>query len=79
MTTGANEPTSVVQEVLGKNQFDDRVDTQPDIRTTEALGLIGRCTKLLAEAKWLFSLKFLLQLGLVFPALLLPWMAKILI
>tara|TARA_B100000929_G_scaffold246635_1_gene205142 strand:- start:1261 stop:3270 length:2010 start_codon:yes stop_codon:yes gene_type:complete len=79
VTTGANEPTSVVQEVLGKNQFDDRVDTQPDIRTTEALGLIGRCTKLLAEAKWLFSLKFLLQLGLVFPALLLPWMAKILI
>ena len=69
----------MLKEVLGKNQFDDRVDTQPDIRTTEALRLIGRCTKLLAEAKWLFSLKFLLQLGLVFPALLLPWMAKILI
>ena len=79
MTIATNEPTSVLKEVLGKNQFDDRVDTQPDIRTTEALRLIGRCTKLLAEAKWLFSLKFLLQLGLVFPALLLPWMAKILI
>ena len=79
MTIATNEPTSVMKEVLGKNQFDDRVDTQPDIRTTEALRLIGRCTKLLAEAKWLFSLKFLLQLGLVFPALLLPWMAKILI
>ena len=79
MTIATKEPTSVLKEVLGKNQFDDRVDTQPDIRTTEALRLIGRCTKLLAEAKWLFSLKFLLQLGLVFPALLLPWMAKILI
>ena len=79
MTIATNEPTSLLKEVLGKNQFDDRVDTQPDIRTTEALRLIGRCTKLLAEAKWLFSLKFLLQLGLVFPALLLPWMAKILI
>ena len=79
MTIATNEPTSVLKEVLGKNQFDDRGDTQPDIRTTEALRLIGRCTKLLAEAKWLFSLKFLLQLGLVFPALLLPWMAKILI
>ena len=78
MTT-TNEPTSVLKEVLGKNQFDDRVDTQSDIKTTEALRLIGRCAKLLTEAKWLFSLKFLLQLGLVFPALLLPWMAKILI
>ena len=79
MTIATNEPTSVLKEVLGKNQFDDRVDTQPDIKTTEALRLIGRCAKLLTEAKWLFSLKFLLQLGLVFPALLLPWMAKILI
>ena len=69
----------MLKEVLGKNQFDDRVDTQSDIKTTEALRLIGRCAKLLTEAKWLFSLKFLLQLGLVFPALLLPWMAKILI
>ncbi|MCS5567472.1 MAG: ABC transporter ATP-binding protein/permease [Pseudomonadales bacterium] len=79
MTIATNEPTSLLKEVLGKNQFDDRVDTQADIKTTEALRLIGRCTMLLAEAKWLFSLKFLLQLGLVFPALLLPWMAKIVI
>ena len=79
MTIATNEPTSVLKEVLGKNQFDDRVDTQSDIKTNEALRLIGRCAKLLTEAKWLFSLKFLLQLGLVFPALLLPWMAKILI
>ena len=70
---------SLLKEVLGKNQFDDRVDTQPDIGTGEAFSLIGRCIKLLIQARWLFGAKFLLQLGLVFPALLLPWMGKIVV
>ena len=70
---------SLLAEIMGKNTFDDRVDTQPDIKTSEAFVLIGRCINLLGEAKGLFAAKFLLQLGLVFPALLLPWMAKIVV
>ncbi len=75
----AKENNSLLGEILGKNQFDDRVDTQPDIKTSDALILIGRCLKLISEARVLFCAKFLLQAGLVFPALLLPWMAKIVV
>jgi ATP-binding cassette, subfamily B, putative efflux pump len=70
---------SLIQQVLGKNTFDDRVDTQPDINTAASFVILGRCLKLLASVKGLVITKFFLQLGLVFPALLLPWMAKIVI
>jgi ABC-type multidrug transport system fused ATPase/permease subunit len=70
--------SSLFKEVLGKNQFDDRIDTETDINTGQALAVIGRSIKLITQARGLFCVKFLLQLGLVFPALLLPWMAKIL-
>ena len=71
--------TSLMQEVLGKNDFDDRVDTQPDIGTAESLRLVGRCIRLLAEAKGLLAGKFLLQFGLLLPGLIVPWLAKIVI
>ncbi len=70
---------SILGEVLGRNQFDDRVDKQSDVKTLEALQIIGRCIRMLAEVKGLFCAKFLLQLGLIFPGLLLPWMGKIVI
>ena len=78
---GASEgrSSSLFREIVGKNQFDDRIDTQSDLKTAEALAVLGRCIRLLAQAKGLFSLKFVLELGLVFPALLLPWMAKIVV
>ncbi|MCZ6855839.1 MAG: ABC transporter ATP-binding protein [Gammaproteobacteria bacterium] len=71
--------SSIIGEVLGRNKFDDRVDKETDVKTVEAIRIIGRCIKMLASVKRLFCGKFLLQLGLVFPALLLPWMAKIVI
>ena len=77
--TTKDKNTSLIRQVLGKNQFDDRVDTQPDVSTWEACRIIGRCVKLLMTEKRLLTAKFLLQLGLVFPALLLPWMAKIVV
>ncbi len=73
------EQDSILQRVLGKNTFDDRVDVQSDINTIEALSIIGRCIQLITRAKGLFLAKFLLALGLMFPVLLLPWMAKIVI
>lgn len=79
MSEVATKEASLLAEIVGKNNFDDRIDTQPDIKTGEAFVLIGRCIKLVTEVKGLFIAKFLLQLGLVFPALLLPWMAKIVV
>ncbi len=75
----AGKDSALIANILGKNRFDDRIDTEPDITTAGALRLIGRCIKLLSGAKGLLGAKFLLQLGLVFPALLIPWMAKIVV
>ena len=68
-----------LKDVFGKPRFDDRIDTQPDVRTVEALGIIGRCIKLFVEVKWLLSIKFLLHLLMIVPGLLLPWLAKIVV
>jgi ABC-type multidrug transport system fused ATPase/permease subunit len=74
-----NNKSSILGEVFGRNRFDDRVDQKTDVTTVESLRIIGRCIKMLMSVKGLFCAKFLLQLGLVFPALLLPWIAKIVI
>ncbi len=80
MSEAATEnQSSLLNEVIGRNQFDDRIDTETDMTTAEALTVIGRCFKLLAEVRGLLCAKFLMQLGLVFPVLLLPWMAKIVV
>ena len=76
---GAPKESSLLGEVLGRNRFDDRVDTQPDITGREAARVVGRSIALLAQAPGLFAAKFTLRLGLVLPALMLPWMAKIVI
>lgn len=70
---------SMFDRVLGKNTFDDRIDVESDISTVESLSIIWRCVRLITHAPGLFIAKFLLQLGLMFPVLLLPWMAKIVI
>ena len=71
--------TSRWRAAFGKGTFDDRIDVRPDINTREALALIGRSTRFIGEARGLFLLKFLLQLGIVVPALYLPWLLRIVI
>ena len=58
-------------------RFDDRVDLDTDISSAQAIMLFGRCLRLLGEAPGLFAAKFALAFGLVWPGLLLPWIAKI--
>ena len=70
---------ALLKEVVGRNRFDDRIDTQSDVTTAQALGVIGRSIRLIAEAKGLFAAKVGFGFVAVFPALLLPWMAKILV
>ena len=77
--TDQGKTLALLKEVLGRNRFDDRIDTQPDVTTAQALGVIGRSIRLIAEAKGLFVAKLAFGFVAVFPALLLPWMAKILV
>ena len=76
---GQGKTLALLKEVLGRNRFDDRIDTQSDVTTAQALGVIGRSIRLIAEAKGLFAAKLAFGFVAVFPALLLPWMAKILV
>ncbi|MCY4013708.1 MAG: ABC transporter ATP-binding protein [Gammaproteobacteria bacterium] len=76
---GQSKTLALLKEVLGRNRFDDRIDTQPDVTTAQALGVIGRSIRLIAEAKGLFAAKVAFGFVAVFPALFLPWMAKILV
>ena len=70
---------SVWKDVLGKQAFDDRIDTRPDIRTAEALSTMARSAKVVAAAPGLFTAKALLQLGMVVPGLYLPWLLRIVV
>jgi len=60
-------------------QFDDRIDVDTEISSAEALTLIGRSFKLLAEVKNLFAARFFLRFGALVPMLFMPWIGKILI
>ena len=85
MTDDAAEPSrtsagALLREIVGSNRrFDDRLDTSPDISSREALTVMGRSLRLIAQARQLFACKFFLQLTLMVPGLLLPWLAKIVI
>lgn len=77
--TPRSKTVALLKEVVGKNQFDDRIDTQPDVTTVEALGVVGRSIRLIGEAPGLFTAKVLLAFVSMLPGLLLPWMGKILV
>ena len=73
-----DEPIGVGKEARRRRlRFDDRLDVDTDISSVGAIVLLGRSLTLLGQAKGLFAAKFLLRLGLVWPALLLPWVGKI--
>ena len=59
--------------------FDDRVDTDPNISSIEALGLIGRYMAFLGHVKLLFGLKFGFAIVAIFPGLVVPWLGKVII
>lgn len=59
--------------------FDDRVDLNTKLSTWQVLGLIGRALKLLRTVPALFAGKAVLALLALIPALILPWVAKIIV
>ena len=76
---GAAPRRSFWRHAFGKRMFDDRLDTRSDIGTSEALVIMGRAVRLVAEARGLFVGKFLLQLGMIVPGLYLPWLLRIVV
>ena len=62
-----------------KLAFDDRVDTSTDISSLASLKLLGRSLNLLKDVKLLFAGKFVFAAVSMFPALVIPWVAKIII
>ena len=69
----------LLREIVGKNQFDDRIDIQSDITTLEALGVMRRALLLISSIRHLFSIKVMLEILLLVPLLYAPWIAKILL
>lgn len=73
------ERRNIVKQIIGQNQFDDRIDIQSDLTTLEALRVIGRSLRQIAAVKGLFGLKLILELGLIVPGLYIPWLGKIVV
>ncbi len=74
-----NAKPNIIREIVGQNQFDDRIDVQSDLTTLEALRVIGRAAQQLAAVKGLFGVKLVFELGLLIAALYVPWLAKVVI
>lgn len=73
---GVQTPEGSTQSPL---RYDDRIDTETDISTIEAVAILGRSLKLLTAVKGLFATKALLSTSMVLPGLIMPWLAKIVI
>ena len=59
--------------------FDDRIDLDTGLSTWQVLGLIGRALKLLRTVPSLFAGKAVFALLALIPALVVPWVAKIIV
>ena len=74
----AAEPAETRREARERHlRFDDRIDLDTKVSSREAAVLIGRSLRLLAQARGLFAAKAGLAFGFMVPALLLPWLGKI--
>lgn len=71
--------TNLLREIVGKNDFDDRIDVQSDLTTWEAIRVLGRSLRQISAVKGLFTAKMFLEFGLLIPGLYAPWLAKILL
>ena len=61
------------------NQFDDRLDIKTELTLVDTLTLLLRSIKLLASVRALFLCKFALAIISLFPALMVPWLLKIVV
>ena len=58
-------------------QFDDRLDTAPEISHVDSLKIILRGFKWLKYVKWLFATRWLMRTVIILPPMFIGWFAKI--
>ncbi|MDA0788850.1 MAG: ABC transporter ATP-binding protein [Proteobacteria bacterium] len=68
-----------MSETANELVFNDRIDTDTQISSAEAMVLLGRSFALLRHVKGLFAGKFLFALVGILPPLLIPWTGKIVV
>ena len=61
------------------NEFDDRIDTNTELTFYETLKLLSRSVNLLASVRTLFFCKVGLAIISLLPALMVPWLLKIVV
>ena len=59
--------------------YDDRIGVDTDLTLTDTFVPIGRSIGLLAKVKRLFAYKFIFAAAALLPALILPWLLKIVV
>ena len=60
-------------------RYDDRIDVDTELTLRETLAMIGRSMGLLTKVKKLFAYKFVFATVAVLPAIILPWLLKIVV
>ena len=68
---------SIVSGFKAGAQFDDHIDTAPEITHGQALRIIARGFKWLKYAKWLFITKWFMATAIIVPGLFIGWFWKI--
>tara|TARA_E500000178_G_scaffold355181_1_gene426855 strand:- start:2052 stop:4025 length:1974 start_codon:yes stop_codon:yes gene_type:complete len=65
--------------VSKSTRYDDRIDVDTELTLRETLAMIGRSMGLLTKVKKLFAYKFVFATVAVLPAIILPWLLKIVV
>ena len=60
-------------------RYDDRIDVDTELTLTETFVMIGRSLGLLTKVRKLFAYKFVFAIVAVLPAIVLPWLLKIVV
>ena len=60
-------------------RYDDRIDVDTDLTLADTFVLIGRSIGLLVKVKRIFAYKFIFATVALLPALILPWLLKIVV
>ena len=68
-----------VAKVSDSTRYDDRIDVDTELTLTETFVMIGRSLGLLTKVRKLFAYKFVFAMVAVLPAIVLPWLLKIVV
>ncbi|MDC0214535.1 ABC transporter ATP-binding protein/permease [Gammaproteobacteria bacterium] len=68
-----------VAKVSDSTRYDDRIDVDTELTLRETFVMIGRSLGLLTKVRKLFAYKFVFAIVAVLPAIVLPWLLKIVV